>query len=70
MGCDIVDVRKLLGREKADRVILESHFQLDGFYHVRARRHGRSLMRIDIWRVGGTYKHMARIFRQRKIGPL
>ena len=25
------EVRKLLGREKGDRVILESHFQLDDF---------------------------------------
>lgn len=63
------EVRKLLGRETADRVILESHFQLDGF--TTFARGARAILDADRNLEKG--KHVAaltRIFRRRKIGPL
>ena len=63
------EVRRLLGREKGDRVILESHFQLDGF--TTFARGARAILDADRNLEKG--KHVAaltRIFRKRKIGPL
>jgi Zn-dependent metalloprotease len=63
------DTRKLLGRERADRIILESHFQLDGF--TTFARGARAILDADRNLEKG--KHAAaltRIFRRRKIGPL
>ena len=63
------EVRKLLGREKGDRVILESHFQLDGF--TTFARGARAILDADRNLEGGRHvAALARIFRRRKIGPL
>ena len=61
--------RAALAPEKADRIILESHFQLDGF--TTFARGARAILDADRNLEGG--KHVAalqRIFRRRKIGPL
>jgi len=63
------DVRRELGQHAADRVILESHFQLDGF--TTFARAARAI--IDADRNLESGRHVAalkRIFRKRKIGPL
>lgn len=63
------EVRKLLGPEKADRIILESHFQLDGF--TTFARGARAILDADRNLEDG--RHVAaleNIFRRRKIGPL
>jgi hypothetical protein len=63
------DVRRELGREAADRVILDSHFQLDAF--TTFARGARAI--IDADRNLESGRHVAalrRIFRRRKIGPL
>ncbi len=63
------EVRGLLGREKADRLILEGHFQLDGFTDFA--RGARAILDADRNLEGG--RHVAalrRIFRRRRIGPL
>ncbi len=63
------EVRRLLGREKADRVILESHFQLDGF--TTFARGARAILDADRNLEGGRHvEALKRIFRKRKIGPL
>ena len=63
------DVRRLLGREKADRAILESHFQLDGF--TSFARGARAILDADRNLDGGRHvEALKRIFRKRKIGPL
>lgn len=63
------EVRKLLGREIADRVILESHFQLDGF--TTFARGARAILDADRNLENGMHvKALERIFRRRKIGPL
>jgi hypothetical protein len=63
------EVRKVLGREKGDRVILESHFQLDGF--TTFARGARAILDADRNLENGKHvAALARIFRRRKIGPL
>jgi hypothetical protein len=63
------DVRKALGREKADRLILESHFQLDGF--TTFARGARAILDADRNLERGKHlKALTQIFRRRKIGPL
>ncbi len=63
------DVRKALGRETADRVILESHFQLDGF--TTFARGARAILDADRNLEGGAHEAaLTRIFKRRKIGPL
>jgi len=63
------EVRTLLGREKADRLILESHFQLDGF--TTFARGARAILDADRNLERGRHaKALARIFRGRGIGPL
>ncbi|MGH9577993.1 MAG: hypothetical protein ACRD3R_11205, partial [Terriglobales bacterium] len=63
------EVRKLLGREKGDRVILESHFQLDGF--TTFARGARAILDADRNLEKGRHvAALTRIFRRRKIGPL
>jgi hypothetical protein len=63
------EVRALLGREKADRLILESHFQLDGF--TTFARGARAILDADRNLERGRHvKALARIFRKRRIGPL
>jgi hypothetical protein len=73
-NCDIWsaalwEVRKILGRKAADRVIVESHFQLDAF--TTMARGARAIL--DAERNLEKGKHAAalkKIFQQRKIGPL
>jgi Zn-dependent metalloprotease len=63
------DVRTALGRKKADRVILESHFQLDGF--TSFARGARAIVDADRNLHGGANEAaLKKIFRRRKIGPL
>jgi len=62
------DVRDALGREAADRIILESHFQLDAF--TSFARGARAILDADTHLYRG--RHVAtlrRIFRWRGIGP-
>jgi len=63
------EVRALLGREKADRLILESHFQLDGFTDFA--RGARAILDADRNLEGGRHgPALKKIFRRRKIGPV
>lgn len=63
------EVREALGREKADRIILESHFQLDGFTSMA--KGARAILDADRnLERGRNRKALTRIFRRRKIGPL
>jgi hypothetical protein len=63
------DIRNALGRDSADRVIIESHFQLDGF--TRMARGARAIIDADRNLNGGANRAvLSRIFRKRKIGPL
>ena len=63
------EVRKLLGAEKADRIILESHFQLDGF--TTFARGARAILDADRnLEKGRNAMALTAIFRRRRIGPL
>ena len=63
------DVRAARGREKADRIILESHFQLDGF--TTFARGARAILDADRnLEVGRHGPALKKIFRRRKIGPV
>jgi Zn-dependent metalloprotease len=63
------EVRTLLGREKADRLILESHFQLDGFTDFA--RGARAILDADRNLEGGHHvAALKKIFRRRKIAPV
>lgn len=63
------DIRAALGRERADTLIIESHFQLDGF--TTFARGARAMIDAERNLYGGRYRtRLARIFRRRKIGPL
>ena len=63
------EVRTLLGREKADRLILESHFQLDGFTDFA--RGARAILDADRNLEGGRHASaLKKIFQRRKIGPV
>lgn len=63
------EVRQALGREKADRIILESHFQLDGF--ATFAQGARAILDADRNLERGRHlKVLTRVFRRRKIGPL
>lgn len=63
------DVRAALGRETADRLILESHFQLDGFTSLA--RGARAILDADRNLEDGRHgTALTRIFRHRRIGPL
>jgi hypothetical protein len=53
----------------ADRIITESHFQLDGF--TRLARGARSILDADRNLYGGRHlRTLSRIFHQREIGPI
>jgi hypothetical protein len=73
-NCDIWSavlwaVRKVLGREAADRVIVESHFQLDAF--TTMARGARAILDADENLEGGKHaRALERIFKRRKISPL
>ena len=58
-----------LGREVAGPIIVESHFQLDGF--TTFARGARAIIDADRNLYGGRHRDaLTSIFRQRKIGPL
>jgi len=63
------DVRRALGRTIADRIILESHFQLDGF--TTFARGARAIIDADrnLYR-GRNAEGLRRVFRRRGIGPV
>jgi hypothetical protein len=63
------DLRDAVGRDVADRVVVESHFQLDGF--TTFARGARAILDADRNLHGG--RHVAalrRVFRRRGIGPV
>ena len=63
------DVREALGRRTADTIILESHFQLDGF--TTFARGARAMIDADAnLNRGGNAAALTRLFRRRRIGPL
>jgi hypothetical protein len=62
------EMRAALGREVADTIIIESHFQLDGF--TTFARGARAIIDADRNLYGGRHHTaLARIFSRRKIGP-
>ena len=63
------DVRRRLGRDKADRLIIESHFQLDGF--TTFARGARAIMDADRNLFHGVHLAALRqVFARRGIGPV
>jgi hypothetical protein len=63
------DVREALGAPAADRVIVESHFQLDGF--TTFARGARAIVDADEHLERGRHRAaLTAIFRRRRIGPL
>jgi len=63
------DIRAALGRVTADRIIVESHFQLDGF--TTFARGARAILDADRNLHAGRHARPVRaIFRRRRIGPL
>jgi hypothetical protein len=63
------DIWRIVGRDAADRIIVESHFQLDGF--TTFARAARAILDADrnVYR-GAHGWRLARVFRARRIGPL
>jgi hypothetical protein len=63
------EIRRPLGRELADRLIVESHFQLDGF--TTFARAARALLDADrnLYR-GRHLRRLRGVFRRRGIGPV
>jgi hypothetical protein len=62
-------VRKRLGGETADRLIVESHFQQDGF--TTFARGARAIINADQNLNGGVNRTaMRKIFKDREIGPM
>src|SRR5262245_36660321 len=63
------DIREAVGRDVADRIVVESHFQLDGF--TKFARGARAIIDADRNLFGGRHvKALQRIFRARGIGPV
>jgi hypothetical protein len=63
------ELREQVGRDVADRVVVESHFQLDGF--TTFARGARAILDADRNLYGGGHvAGMRRIFRRRGIGPI
>jgi hypothetical protein len=63
------DVRRALGRAVADRIVVESHFQLDGF--TTFARGARAVMDADRNLFGGRHRAaLLRVFHARGIGPV
>jgi hypothetical protein len=63
------EVRELLGRKRADRVIVDSHFQLDGF--TTFARGARAMLDADHHLNRGAHAaRLRRIFHRRGIGPV
>ena len=63
------DIWKAIGREVADPIVIESHFQLDGF--TGFARGARAILDADrnLWN-GRHVPILKRIFRRRGIGPV
>jgi hypothetical protein len=63
------EVHRALGRRRADKTIVESHFQLDGF--TTFARGARAIIDADRNLNGGAYERALKgIFRRRGIGPV
>jgi hypothetical protein len=63
------DIWRAVGREVADRVIVESHFQLDGF--TTFARGARAILDADRNLFAGQHlRALRRVFRRRGIGPV
>lgn len=63
------EIRTALGRQVADTLIIESHFQLDGF--TTFARGARAIIDADRNLYASRHRTvLTRIFRRRKIGPL
>ncbi len=63
------DIWKAVGRRIADRIVVESHFQLDGF--TTFARAARAILDADRNLFGGREcAALRRIFRRRGIGPI
>jgi Zn-dependent metalloprotease len=63
------DIRTAMGRDVADRIIIESHFQLDGF--TTFARGGRAVLDADRNLYCGRHvPQLRRIFQSRGIGPV
>ncbi len=63
------EIRQALSRDVADRIIIESHFQLDGF--TTFARGARAILDADRNLYGGRHAGaLRRIFRRRGIGPV
>ena len=63
------DVRDVLGRDDADRQILESHFQLDGF--TTFDKGARAIIDADENLSRGSHRAaLTAVFKRRRIGPL
>lgn len=63
------DLRETLGRDVADRLIIESHFQLDGF--TTFARGARAILDADANLYRGRHATvLRRSFRRRRIGPI
>jgi hypothetical protein len=63
------DISKATGRRVADRIIVESHFQLDGF--TTFARGARAVLDADRHLYRGRHRAaLRRIFRRRGIGPI
>jgi hypothetical protein len=63
------DIRRALGRLVADGIIVESHFQLDGF--TTFARGARAILDADRNLHGGRHTGaLRRIFRRRGVGPV
>ena len=63
------DVRAVLGKKRADRVVVDSHFQLDGF--TTFARGARAILDAEghLYR-GRDEAALKRVFRRRGIGPV
>jgi hypothetical protein len=63
------EIWQALGRDVADRIIIESHFQLDGF--TRFARGARAILDADRNLFSGRHVGQLRdVFRRRGIGPV
>ena len=63
------DILQKFGRDTADRIIIESHFQLEAFSTFA--RAGRAILDADRNLFEGRHSSgLRRIFERRKIGPL
>lgn len=62
-------INRSIGRKRADRIIIESHFQLDGF--TTFSRAARAIIDANRNLYNNKYKsRLVRIFRDRGIGPV